>query len=149
VVFDSTSRRLVVEGDAVAGSSMAKLLKSGLGWIRSDHPVRDFELHFTWQALKKAEYDAGIFFRANHVDGKPFPKGYQSNLQENKEGEIIGIPGTKTSGLIRPGDWNKFTCSSSASALADDHGKGLRCHRPETELGFVGFQLKSPTAGNI
>src|SRR6478735_9073966 len=64
------------------------VLSAGDGWLRSDHTYADFVLHVEWKALKKSEYDAGIYIRTPHA-GKPFPgDGYQINLLEGKEGNI-------------------------------------------------------------
>jgi hypothetical protein len=133
----------IVDGDL--------LLKSGLGWIRADHPVRDFRLKFSWQALKKTEYDAGVFFRAAPVDGKPFPKGYQANLQENKEGEIIGIPGTRTTGLVRPGDWNDFDLLvvGDRARLKFNGAEAYDVAGLKSDLGFFGFQIEVPNGGQF
>lgn len=153
VIFDGTSLDgWTVEGDAeVEIVDKQLLLKSGLGWIRFDHPVRDFVLHFWWKNLKKSEYDAGVFFRANPVEGKPFPKGYQANLQEGKEGEIIGVAGTKTAGLVDPGKWNDcYLLVVGDRARFSINGKqaydvtGLK-----TDLGFVGFQIEVPNGGQF
>lgn len=127
------------------------LLKSGLGWLRADHAVRDFELRFQWKALKPAEYDAGVFFRANPVEGKPFPKGYQSNLKQNGEGEIIGIAGTKTEGLIKLGEWNRFvlTVVEDRAKLSINGEKAYEVSGLKTEPGFVGFQIEVPNGGQF
>ena len=84
-------------------------LKSGHGWLRSDHRLRDFELHLEWKALKSSNYDAGIYIRSS-LEGKPFPKnGYQVNLLEGKEGNIGNLPGAASRGLAKPaGEWNVF-----------------------------------------
>lgn len=153
VVFDGTSLDgWKVEGDAtVEIVDKQLLLKSGLGWLRADHPVKDFVLKFSWKNLKPAEYDAGVFFRANPVEGKPFPKGYQSNLQENKEGEIIGIAGTKTAGLVKPGDWNEFELLivGERAKLTINGKPAYDVTGLKTDLGFVGFQIEVPNGGQF
>lgn len=153
VVFDGTSLDgWTVEGDAaVEIVEKQLLLKSGLGWLRADHPVKDFALKFSWKNLKKSEYDAGVFFRANNVEGKPFPKGYQSNLQENKEGEIIGIAGTKTAGLVKPGEWNDFELLivGDRAQLTINGKPAYDVTGLKTDLGFVGFQIEVPNGGQF
>src|SRR4051812_13553532 len=82
------------EADVVEGCLR---LKSGLGWLRHDSRLRDFELHVEWKALKATQYDAGIYIRSGR-DGIPFPKtGYQVNLLEGKEGNIPNIKGAQSS----------------------------------------------------
>lgn len=127
------------------------LLKSGLGWLRADHALRDFELRFQWKTLKPAAYDAGVFFRANPVEGKPFPKGYQANLKEKGEGEIIGVAGTKTEGLIKPGEWNRFvlTVVEDRAKLSINGEKAYEVSGLKTEPGFVGFQIEVPEGGQF
>lgn len=153
VVFDGkTLDGWVLENGAEAEVVDGNLLlKAGLGWIRADHPVIDFELHFSWKALQKSAYDAGIFFRANNVAGKPFPKGYQSNLLEGREGEIIGIPGTKTSGLVKPGDWNEFhlLVVGERARLMINGKEAYDVQGLKSELGFVGFQIEVPMGGQF
>lgn len=127
------------------------LLKSGLGWLRYEYPLKNFELRFAWKALKQDEYDAGIFFRATPVPGKPFPQGYQANLLDGKEGEIGGVAGTKSSGLIRRGEWNEFQLrvNGDAARLMINgqqayHVKGLK-----TDVGYLGFQIEVPNGGQF
>ncbi len=127
------------------------LLKSGLGWLRYEHPLRDFELRFSWQAFQKTEYDAGVFFRAQPVAGKPFPKGYQANLLDGKEGEIGGIAGTKSTGLVRRGDWNEFrlrVIGDSARLLINGQ-EAYNVNGLKQEWGFVGFQIEVPNGGQF
>src|SRR6516165_5882545 len=53
------------------------VLCAGDGWLRSDYTYADFLLHVEWKALKKSDYDAGIYIRTQ-PEGTPFPKiGYQ------------------------------------------------------------------------
>src|SRR5258708_18897156 len=52
------------------------VLAAGDGWLRNDHTYADFVLHVEWKALKKSDYDAGIYIRTPR-DGQPFPgNGY-------------------------------------------------------------------------
>jgi hypothetical protein len=127
------------------------LLKSGLGWIRNPHPLRDFKLHFAWKALKASDYDAGVFFRANPIAGKPFPQGFQCNLQQGKEGEIIGIAGANSAGLIRPGDWNEFDLAvvGERARLRINGKDAYDVTGLKPEIGFVGFQIEVPNGGQF
>jgi len=153
VVFDGTSLdgwtlENGAEAELVDG---ALLLKAGMGWIRSDHPVTDFELRFTWKALQESKYDGGVFFRANPVAGKPFPQGYQANLLQHGEGEIIGIAGTKTEGLVKPGDWNEFVLLvvGERAKLTINGKKAYDVAGLKSALGFVGFQIEVPQGGQF
>lgn len=153
VAFDGTSLDgWTVEHEAAVEIIDGQLLlKSGLGWLKYEHPLRDFELRFAWQALKKEDYDAGIFFRANPVSGKPFPQGYQANLLDGKEGEIGDLPETKSTGLIRRGDWNTFRLRvfGDAAHLTINGKEAYHVNGLKTELGYVGFQIEVPNGGQF
>ena len=127
-------------------------LKSGLGWLRNDYRLRDFELHVEWKALMPANYDAGIYIRASNT-GKPFPdSGYQVNLLDGKEGNIPNIAGAESKGLIKPsGEWNVFdlrvigeTVSLKINGQPAWNASGLK------ELdGWLGFQVEVPNGGQF
>ena len=127
------------------------LLKSGLGWLRYEHPLRDFSLRFSWKALKPADYDAGVFFRAQPVAGKPFPQGYQANLLDGKEGAIGGLEGTQSTGLVRRGEWNEFRLrvSGDSARLLINGQEAYHVHGLKQDLGFVGFQIEVPNGGQF
>ena len=127
-------------------------LKSGLGWLRHDSRLRDFELHVEWKTLKPTEYDAGIYIRCSQ-DGKPFPqKGYQVNLLEGKEGNVPNLKGAESRGLVKPaGEWNVFdlrvvgeTVSLKINGRPAWETSGLK--EPE---GCLGFQVEVPNGGQF
>ena len=126
-------------------------LKSGLGWLRNDSRLRDFELHVEWKALKEKDYDAGIYIRSSR-DGKPFPRGYQVNMLDGKEGNVPKFPKAQSSGLAKPaGEWNVFDLRVvGETAALKINGK----HAWETdglkELdGWIGFQVEVPNGGQF
>ena len=127
-------------------------LKGGHGWVRSDHRLRDFELHLEWKALKASNYDSGIFIRSS-LAGKPFPEsGYQINLLEGHEGNIPNVIGAASRGLVKPaGEWNRFdlrvvgeTAELQINGQAAWKASGLK------QLdGWLGFQVEVPNGGQF
>lgn len=128
------------------------LLKAGDGWLRSDHQYRDFELHVEWKALKAEKYDAGIFIRAANA-GKPFPKpAYQINLLQGHEGNLIG-PGVsgKSTGFVKPGEWNSFdiTLIKDTLSLKINGQPAYSVGGVEVRPGYLGFQVEVPLGGQF
>jgi len=126
-------------------------LKSGNGWLRSDHQYRDFELHVEWKALQARQYDAGIYLRAAR-DGKPFPKpATQVNLLEGKEGNIASLPGASSQGLVKAGDWNSFDIRAvgDAVSLAINGQSAYSVAGLTPANGYLGFQIEVPQGGQF
>lgn len=124
-------------------------LKSGLGWLRHDSRLRDFELHVEWKALKEKDYDAGIYIRSP-LGGKPFPRGYQVNMLDGKEGNVPNFPKAQSSGLAKPaGEWNVFDLRVvGETASLKINGKPAWETDGLTELdGYIGFQVEVPNGG--
>ena len=127
-------------------------LKSGHGWLRSDHRLRDFELHLEWKALKSSNYDAGIYIRSS-LEGKPFPKnGYQVNLLEGKEGNIGNLPGAASRGLAKPaGEWNVFDLRVEGEKVQLKMNGELAWTTTGLTVmdGWLGFQVEVPNGGQF
>lgn len=127
------------------------VLSAGDGWLRSDHTYADFLLHVEWKALKKSDYDAGIYIRTPR-EGKPFPgNGYQVNLLEGKEGNISNLPGASSTGLVKPGDWNAFDISVTGDTVAlSINGKpAYKVGGLKHAAGSVGLQCEVPKGGQF
>jgi len=127
------------------------VLSAGDGWLRSDHTYADFVLHVEWKALKKSEYDAGIYIRTPR-EGKPFPGGgYQVNLLEGKEGNIGNLPGAASTGLVKPGDWNEFdiTVIGDTVALSINGKPAYKVGGLKHVSGCVGLQCEVPKGGQF
>ncbi|WP_397569875.1 DUF1080 domain-containing protein [Schlesneria sp. T3-172] len=137
------------EVDVVDGSLR---LKAGHGWLRSDHRLRDFELHVEWQALSSEHYDAGIFIRSS-LAGKPFPlTGYQVNLQKGKEGSIPTVAGTESTGLVNPaGEWNAFDLRvvGESAELKINGTDAWKVSGLMQVDGWIGFQIEVPNGGQF
>ncbi len=133
-----------------AGENLIRL-KAGNGWLRSFHKYRDFVLALEWKALKAAEYDAGIYVRTL-TEGAPFPKGaYQINLLDGAEGNIRGLPGAESKGLIRRGEWNRFeiTVKADTVALVINGKPAWNSKGIKTKVGYVGLQCEVPKGGEF
>jgi len=84
-------------------------LKGGNGLVQTARKYGDFILELEWKALKPDKWDSGIYFRYDEVPkGRPWPKRYQVNLRQGDEGNLGGIKDAKSTGLTKPGEWNKF-----------------------------------------
>jgi len=127
------------------------LLKSGDGWLRSDHEYADFVLHVEWKALKAGKYDAGIYIRTKNGGG-PYPKnGHQINLLHDREGDLVGNRDATSDGLVKVGDWNAFDITVKGDTVSNViNGKpawsvsGLK-----NRTGHVGFQIEVPLGGQF
>lgn len=129
----------------------AILLKSGDGWLRSDHEFSDFVLHLEWKALKKTKYDAGIYVRTK-VGGPKYPSnGHQINLLEGREGDITNIKEGRSAGLIKHGEWNVFDISVIGDRIATKiNGKpAYDVGGVKNRTGHVGFQIEVPLGGQF
>ncbi len=126
-------------------------LKAGNGWLRSHHQYRDFQLSLEWKALQAKEYDAGIYIRSSR-EGKPGPKpSYQVNLLEGKEGNIGTLPGAQSTGLVKPGDWNRFdiTVVGEKVSLKINGGDAYSVGGLKQAQGYIGFQVEVPKGGQF
>jgi hypothetical protein len=127
------------------------LLKAGDGWLRADNIYTDFKLHVEWKALKAEKYDAGIFIRSSR-EGKPFPQpSYQLNLLQGKEGNIGGLPGAESNGLVKAGEWNTFDITVIGETVAlDINGQhAYRVGGLKRSSGYIGFQIEVPLGGQF
>jgi len=142
-----------IENDCrVAVQDGMMVLESGNGWLRSDHQYGDFRLHVEWQALQAEKYDAGIYLRTL-PGGDPFPKrGYQVNLQQGREGNIIGVEGATSTGLIHPaGEWNSFDLTVVGDRV-ETWINGCLAYRASgitIPRGHVGIQVEVPLGGQF
>lgn len=104
----------------------AVLLKDGNGVVASEEQYDDFILEFEWKALRPEKYDSGVYFRCElPKGGRPWPQRYQINLLKGQEGNLVGgPPATRSEGLVKAGDWNKFRFTvKGQSATLEINGK--------------------------
>lgn len=129
----------------------AILLEGGNGWLRSNYPFADCRLHVEWKALKKRDYDAGVYVRTL-PGGKPFPRrSYQINLLQGKEGNIGNLKGAASTGLVKPGDWNAFdvTLRGDTVELLINGKRAYKVGGIKNAVGFVGLQCEVPKGGRF
>lgn len=86
------------------------LLKDGNGVVATEERYADYVLELEWLALNEEKWDSGIYFRCElpGETGRPWPTRYQANLLTGQEGNVGGIEGATSEGLIKKGEWNKF-----------------------------------------
>ena len=76
-------------------------------------------LEFAWKALAEDNWDSGVYFRYDRVpQGRTWPQRYQVNLRKGMEGNVEGIAGAESTGLIRPGTWNTFKLTVKGASLS-------------------------------
>lgn len=153
-LFDGrTLHGWTVENDCEADVHDGMLrLKAGNGWLRSHHTYGDFRLHVEWKALKKENYDAGIYLRAGR-EGSPFPeRGYQANLLQGREGHINNLDGAKADGLVKPaGQWNTFdiTAVGETVSLRINGKPAYTVNGATIPRGYIGLQVEVPKGGQF
>ena len=126
-------------------------IKDGNGLVQSAKKYQNFVLEYEWKALGKDKWDSGVYFRYTSVpNGRPWPKRYQANLLKGKEGDVGGIKGASSKGLLKDREWNKFKLTvkgSKISLMINEKeawkGEGLE----DLEAGFIAVQAEVPGGG--
>lgn len=130
----------------------AIFLKAGNGVVHTNQRYGDFILEYEWKAARESKYDSGVYFRCELPKGtRPWPNRYQANLLQGQEGNVGGIKGATSKGLIKPGDWNHFRLSVIGTKIAlQINGKpaweadGIQ--QPE---GYICLQAEVPGGGQF
>lgn len=129
------------------------LLKSGNGFVRTDHRYRDFVLELDWKARKSELWDSGIYFRSElpGEKGRPWPTLYQVNLAQGLEGNVKDLTGASSTGLVRAGDWNHFklTVIGSSAELEINGRPAWRTDVVKAADGYIGLQAEVPVGGEF
>jgi len=126
-------------------------IKSGNGLVQSEKKYQNFVLEYEWKALGEDKWDSGVYFRYNEVPkGRPWPKRYQANLLKGKEGDVGGIKGASSKGLLKDREWNKFKLIVKGTKISLTinekeawKGEGLE----DLEAGFIAVQAEVPGGG--
>lgn len=127
------------------------LLKNGNGLVQTKRKYGDFVLEFDWKALANDNWDSGVYFRYDNVPpGKPWPARYQVNLRKGMEGNIDGLDGASSKGLIKAGEWNSFTLTVKGETVdlqinATQAWKAKGLAGPKN--GFIALQAEVPNGG--
>jgi hypothetical protein len=122
------------------------------GWLRTNEEHGDFVLELDWRARKSEGYDSGIYIRAAEpAAGKPFPARYQINLKQGAEGNLLGVDGATTKGLVKPGEWNHFkiTVVGDTAELEINGQPAWKASGLEAADGYVGIQSEVPLGGQF
>lgn len=95
------------------------LIVAGNGLVQTEKKYGDFVLEYEWKPLGQDKWDSGVYFRYDSVpQGQPWPPRYQANLLKGQEGNVSDLPGAKSTGLIKPGDWNRFKLTVQGTKAA-------------------------------
>jgi hypothetical protein len=122
------------------------------GWLHTNEKHGDFILELDWRARKTSGYDSGIYIRASDpAEGQPFPKRYQINLQQGGEGNLLGLKGGTSTGLIKPGEWNHFkiTVVGDRAELEINGQPAWKVTGLEDAEGYIGLQSEVPLGGQF
>lgn len=139
---------LTCEAEVVDGNLF---IKSGNGLVQSEKKYQDFILEFDWKALGEDSWDSGVYFRYLSVpEGRPWPGRYQANLLKGREGNVGGIKGATSKGLIKEGEWNQFqlTVQGPKISLKINGKKAWEAEGLEQlKAGYLAFQAEVPGGG--
>ena len=127
------------------------LIQDGNGLVQSEKMYADFVLEFEWKALAEDNWDSGVYFRYDSAPkNKVWPPKYQANLRKGMEGNVEGLEGAKSEGLIKAHEWNTFkltvkgdTAEMEINGKPAWKGKGLE----GPASGFIALQAEVPTGG--
>lgn len=127
------------------------LIVAGNGLVQSEAQYGDFILEFDWKPLREQKWDSGIYFRYTSVpEGRPWPERYQANLLQGQEGNVNSLPEARSTGLIKPREWNHFklTVVGTAAALEINGTPAWQADGlAGPEKGFIAFQAEVPGGG--
>ncbi len=129
-------------------------LVSGNGMVRTNKKYADYILDYEWKALAKENWDSGIYFRCKlpPADSKrPWPHYYQANLLKGMEGNVNRLKGAKSSGLVKPGEWNRFklTVKGTKAELEINGQPAWKADGLEDPDGYIAIQAEVPKGGQF
>jgi hypothetical protein len=128
------------------------VLKAGDGFVRTNERHGDFVLELEWRARRAANYDSGIYIRAElPPDGKPWPTRHQVNLKQGAEGNVATLKGATSSGLVKSGAWNHFklTVVGDTAELEINGQKAWKVSGLEAADGYIGLQAEVDGGGQF
>lgn len=130
----------------------AILIKGGNGLVEAEGTFQDFVLELEWKALKADNWDSGIYFRYVDVPAKrPWPAKYQVNLRKGMEGNVDDLPGAKSSGLTKAGEWNRFklTVKGTKAELEINGKPAWKADGLKDPTGKLSLQAEVPGGGQF
>ena len=135
----------------------AIVLKSGDGYLCSNHRYRDFVLRLECRLVRDAESKAdsppesGIFFRSGQPpEGKPWPDGHEIAVTPGHEGELVGIAPVGADAHFNPDEWNELVLKveGTKASLAINGSEAWTTDRLATPLGYIGLKSRDGTSGS-
>lgn len=153
-LFDGkTLDRWKVENCQVEVQDGCMFLKGGNGWVRTEKAYADFVLELEWKALKKEQYDSGVFIRAESPAGKsPWPERNQVNLRQDIVGNIEQYKAALgRTDLVKPGDWNHFrlVVVGKTAELLINGKRAWKIDNLTPASGLIGLQCEVPGGGQF
>ena len=128
------------------------VILEGLGFVRTEKMYGDFVLELDWKNRKPEKYDSGVYFRsALPVGDNHWPDGYQIDLQQGREGTVVGHKKAKANGLAKPGEWNHFklTCVGHSAELEVNGKPAWKVEDIKPLQGYIGLQVEVPNGGQF
>ncbi len=127
------------------------LIAGGNGLVQTAKKYRDFVLEFEWRPLRDSKWDSGVYFRYDSVpQGRPWPARYQANLMQGQEGNVSDLPDAHSTGLIKPGQWNRFklTVRGTKAALQINGAPAWQADGlADPAAGYLALQAEVPGGG--
>ncbi|NQT15466.1 MAG: DUF1080 domain-containing protein, partial [Planctomycetes bacterium] len=132
----------------------AMVLVDGNGLVRLDNRYDDFILEFKYKARGEEKWDSGVYFRCDMPpieEKRPWPRRYQANLLKGMEGNVNSLPGAKSEGLTKPGEWNemKLTVEGPAAKLEINGQPAWEAEGLEQYEGIIAIQAEVPGGGQF
>ena len=130
----------------------AILIKAGNGLVQAEGQFGDFVLELDWKALSADNWDSGIYFRYDSVPpNRPWPPRYQVNLRKGMEGNVDDLPGAKSKGLTKDGQWNHFklTVQGTTAALEINGKPAWKADGLKVAKGYLSLQSEVPGGGQF
>jgi hypothetical protein len=141
-----------ITGCEVAVEDGVLVAKSGDGFVRTLGRYRDFVLELDYRPRQTAKYDAGIYIRCElPPEGRPWPTQYQINLKQGDELNLIKFPKGRSTGLVKPGEWNhaRLTVVGDRAAMEINGQPAWDATGIEARDGYIGLQVEVPGGGQF
>jgi hypothetical protein len=130
----------------------AIFMKGGNGVVRTERKYKDYTFEVEWKALKQDKWDSGIYIRCDDPPkGEAWPKVYQVNLLKGMEGNIAELPAARSSGLVKPGEWNRFklTVVGTKAELEINGKPAWKADGLKNPEGYISLQAEVPGGGQF
>ncbi len=141
-----------ITGCEVAVENGLLVAKAGNGFVRSRSRYRDFVLELDYRARQTEKYDAGIYIRCElPPEGRPWPTQYQINLKHGDELNLIKFPNGRSTGLVKPGEWNhaKLSVVGDRATMEINGQPAWETTGLEALDGYIGLQVEAPGGGQF